>query len=212
MNKANKNLKIVGIFFFIIGLFYIALYVGCNILVEKVGNRIRTEAIVEKVSHDGIDIVYHVDGEELYAHLNEDQDDYHKGKKIKVYYDRNNHNDVFTIGFLDDISSLLCGFILIGIGLIFFIKYFKNDKKYKRLMLNGTIVSARIVNISRVGTSYIINCEFDGFDGKKYNYKSEALKFNPADILNYKEIDKIPVYVDMNNLKNYYVDISSLRQ
>ena len=160
MNKANKNLKIVGIFFFIIGLFYIALYVGCNILVEKVGNRIKTDAVVEKVSYNGIDIVYHVDGEELRAHLNEDQEDYHKGKKIKVYYDRNNHNDVFTIGFLDDISSLLCGFILIGIGLIFFIKYFKNDKKYKRLMLNGTIVSARIVNISRVGTSYIINCEF----------------------------------------------------
>lgn len=211
MNKSNKNFKIVGIIFFIIGLFYITLHVGCNILIKKVGNRIETDAIVSKVSYNGIDIVYYVDGEELYAHLNEDQEDYHKGQKIKVYYDKNDHNDVFTIGFLDDMSSLICGFIFIGVGLIFFIKYYKNDKKYKRLMLNGTIVSARIVNISRVGASYIIKCEFDGFDGKKYNYNSEALKFNPADILNAKEMNKIPVYVDMNNLNNYYVDVSSLR-
>ena len=213
MQKANKLFKVLGIFFFLIGLFYMVIYVGSNFFIDKVANRVKTEAIVEKVTKDGIDIVYTVEGKEYHIRLNEDTDDYHEGMKVKVYYDKNNHKDAFTISFLDDISALVDSVIFIVIGLILLIKYHKNNKIYKRLKENGTLVSARIVNISKSGySSYIINCEFDGFDGKIYQYKSEPLNFNPADILNYKGMNKIPVYVDMSDLKYYYVDVSSLRK
>lgn len=212
MKKGNKNFKVLGIIFILVGLFYVVIFEGSNYLFLTVGNRAKADAIIEKVNEDSIDVVYNIDDEEIHINLKEDPDEYHKGQKIKVYYDKDNHKDAFVMTTFNGFPASIFGGMFCVVGIIFYIIYYKNNKLYKRLMENGTIVSAKIVNISKVGvSSYIINCEFDGFDGKKYYYKSDTLNYNPADILNYKEIDKISVYVDMNNLNNYYVDISNIR-
>ena len=56
-----------------------------------------------------------------------------------------------------------------------------------------------------------IICSYsDPYDGKEYLYKSENIWFNPDVILSKKTIRDIPVYIDKDNKKIYYVDIESI--
>jgi hypothetical protein len=145
---------------------------------------------------------------------------YDLNEKVKVYYNKKDHNDVMVSGFA---SQYLLVAIFGGIGLVFFSIGFgfiiipilrKNkNEELKRL---GMDIQTEFVEVAKNrslkvnGKSpYQIHSQWlDADNNKMYLFKSENLWFNPQQYVNPE--DKILVYVDRNNYKKYYMDISFL--
>ena len=125
-------------------------------------------------------------------------------------------------------SSLDLLFLIFpGLGLIFIIlggagiavKVRKN-KLEKRLKENGETIYADYVETA-INTVYSVNgrhpyniiCEWNNpRDGKKYIFKSKNIWINPESIIKERNIKTFLVYVNLENIKQYFVDVDNLTQ
>ena len=172
----------------------------------------------ENTNYD-VYVKYTVNDREYESRLNGYSSNFYEGKKIKIYYDKNNPN-------LIGVKSLDLLFLIFpGIGLIFFIigatgliiKIKKNISGNK-LKETGNRIDAKYIETT-LNTTYSVNgknpyniiCEWiNPADGKTYTFKSKNLWYDPEDIIYTKKITTFTVYVDMNNMKKYMVDIDIL--
>ena len=104
---------------------------------------------------------------------------------------------------------------------IFFLIHFKiisNKKKKERLVKTGTVIEATYIetntnfNLRVLGRnpSNII-CEYDDPISKNtYRFKSERLWYDPTLYIGDNDIYTFNVYVNKDNMKDYYVDIEKL--
>ncbi len=144
---------------------------------------------------------------------------YKVGKKIIVYYDPKNIRNVELEGLSSYSGILFTG----GLGLLYILfgiipLYLQKRKQEKNVWLrqNGRKIQAhfegvilkKVYQVNRK-SPYIITAQFlDILNNKVYNFKSEDIWYDPKSyIQNNKTIN---VFVDANNYKKYYVDISFL--
>ncbi len=99
-----------------------------------------------------------------------------------------------------------------GIGAGFLISQHCKDARRERLIANGYYEMATVVGIEqnpyvRVNRSspYHVICRIER-EGVLHEYRSEGYAFHPG----VKPGDVVPVYLDRQNDKNYYVDVDSV--
>ncbi len=226
--KENKTEKIIFIVFLIMGLLFLGIGTVICIKTFDYSGKIETTGIISQIvpytDSDGdikhnVYVKYRVNGEDYNSKLNGYSSSYHVGKKIKIYYYENNINRI-GVKSLDMLMLLFPGFGIIftcigGIPLIVKSNKKKQEKKLKEF---GTRINAvyieTIINDSYTvngRTPYYIICEWDNpTDNKKYIFKSKNLWINPETIIAEKNIKTFSVYVDMNNMHKYIVDVDEL--
>ena len=143
----------------------------------------------------------------------------HEGKEIDILYNPAHPEKIRTKG------SDIFGAVILGvIGLSFFIAgisifmvHRRSRKKQERLMRTGTVVTANITDVCYGNVtvnnqpSHRIVCQWiDPSDGNVCVFKSKNIMFDPRFFLETNNIKTLPVYVDLLNPKDYYVDVSSV--
>lgn len=221
--KKNKLNNLIWIIFFCIGVVNIILGLIIYSTIFNIPNKVETKGYITRIYSNNnrngeIYVSYIVDEKEYENKINGYSSTFYVGKELDIYYDKNNPNRV-------GVKSLDMLFLLFpGIGLIFLIiggiGIFVNLNKRRlnnRLKANGKLVYANYVN-TILNTSVSINgrnpykiiCEWTNpEDNKKYTFKSDNIWVNPEITINYGNI-QLPVYVNLKNCKQYYVDISSI--
>ncbi|MDR0805984.1 MAG: DUF3592 domain-containing protein [Enterobacteriaceae bacterium] len=140
-----------------------------------------------------------------------------QGEIVDVIYE-NGHSENAKI----ENNGLYFGAIFCGIfALVFTLiggagRYLLNrGNKHIKLMQTGRPLSAQIIEVGQ-NESIVVNgespwritCQYlDTKTNKVYSFKSANIFYDPTPYINN---DKITVYVDDDNLKKYYVDISHL--
>jgi len=145
---------------------------------------------------------------------------YNLNEKVKVYYDKNDSNDVMISGFVSQYLLVLIfgilGFIFFSIGFGFIIFGILKKGERENLKKMGIKVETKFVEIkqntyvrvNRKHPYYIVTEWFDEDKQAKHYFKSENIWVNPKRYID--ENADIIVYLDRNNYKKYYVDISFL--
>lgn len=185
-----------------------------------------TTAVVDSVFEDsnGNDRIfyvtklsYQVEGQTYSAIINQ-KVKYHQGQMIPVYYNPENPAES-TIQTNDPIMLLFIlvplAFALVGgVGLFKQIRLFRLKKQvvsdgFKIIATNLSVHTVTNVRINR-RHPFVITCEHIK-DGVVYEFESEYFQSNPKHRLLDFGITTLEVYIDPDNYKNYYVDISSLK-
>ena len=114
-----------------------------------------------------------------------------------------------------------------GIGVLFagiggaglFVKW-RKKKREEKLREDGDVIYGDYVE-TRLNTSYSVNnrhpyniiCEwYNVEDGKTYIFKSNNMWMNPENKIEEQNITTFPIYIDLEDKKNYMVDIDSLTE
>ena len=228
--KENKLENLVWIIFASIGTIFVIIGLVIFGSVFNYANKVDTIGTITEISsyrdtnnhnrdHE-VYVSYTVEGKKYESKLNGYSSNFYKGKEIKIYYDKDNPNEI-------GMKSLDLLFLMFpGIGLVCLIiggtgLLVKHNKKKleKRLRENGELIYANY-NETILNTSYQINgkcpyniiCEWDNpLDSKKYIFKSKNIWINPEKIIKEKNIKQFPVYID-NNKKKYTIDVDILTE
>lgn len=225
MNK-NKSENLIWIIFASIGAIFVL--IGLNIVgnISNYENKIDTKGIITEISSYGnrqheVYVLYTVNGKEYESKLNSYSSSFYEGKEIDIYYDKDNPNKI-------GVKSLdLLFWIFPGIGVVFLIigvtgilARINKKKLEKKLKENGELIYANYTE-TVLNTSYSVNgrhpyniiCEWNNpQDNKKYIFKSENIWINPENIIQEKNIETLPIYINLANKKQYFIDIDSLTE
>ena len=82
---------------------------------------------------------------------------------------------------------------------------------HKELKQTGTLVDAEIIGVTKVKRRYIIECKAT-IAGMIKGFKSEPVRFNAQKIYRNIGINRINVYINPNNLFEYYVDVEAYKE
>ena len=228
MNK-NKLENWVWIIFFIIGIVFVI--IGLIISTKNIfnyENKVATTGIITQISlyrnHSGnrsyqVNVLYNVEGKEYESILNGYVSSFYKGKEIDIYYDKDNPSKISSKS-LDLVFLIFpgIGLIFVTIGGIGILVKTKKKKLKNKLKENGELIYANYIE-TVLNSSYSSNgihpyniiCEWNNpQDGKKYVFKSENIWINPKTLLEEKNIKTLPVYINLENISQYFVDIDSL--
>lgn len=203
----NKKINRLYIVFLIIGIIITSIGLYTSVIMLDNSNKVDTIGTITSIvstSNDTPDVyvTYNVDG-----------------KKIDIYYMKNDPNIIGNKKL--ELLILLfpfVGLIFLLIGGINIFKIISNKKKKERLIKTGTVIEATYIetntnfNLRVLGRnpSNII-CEYDDPISKNtYRFKSERLWYDPTLYIGDNDIYTFNVYVNKDNMKNYYVDIEKL--
>lgn len=228
MMTENKTEKIVFLLFLVLGLLFLAIGIVICIKTFDYQGKVETTGIISQMvpytDSDGdtsynVYVKYRVDGEEYNSKLSGYFSSYYVGKEIKIYYDKNNVNNISAKS-LDMLMLLFPGFglIFVCIGGIPLIIKSNKKKQEKKLREFGTRIDAVYIETT-INNAYSVNgrlpyniiCEWDNpADNKKYIFKSKNLWINPESLIAEKNIKTFSVYIDMNNMHKYVIDVDEL--
>lgn len=144
---------------------------------------------------------------------------YHVNEEVTVLYNPENPMDAKIDGYF----SLWGAFIIVGgigtvftlIGLSFFLFPFLQARKKQDLLQSGRLISADYLSVN-LNTSYKVNGRSPYYISAQWQnplttdihqFKSENIWFDPSQYINTKVIH---VYLDKQNPKRYYMDVSFL--
>ena len=160
-------------------------------------------------------VEYAVDGKSYTATLNMASSSMHPGKRITVYYQKNNPREV---RYLDDNGWLVALFVFMGtvfagMGAAFWLVKRSHERKARRLLATGKVVEAEITGIREDTNNsmngrhpIVVSCRYTAPDGRVYFFRSGSFWYESYEIDPKK---KVRVYVDRNNPADYYVDVDS---
>lgn len=171
-------------------------------------------------SHHTVFVEFDVDNREYSGTLGQYDSSMYVGKEVTVYYDPQNPNH------FKGSSSKYSGYLLSGFGGIFFlvgiiplglgIKKSSNSKKLKE---TGTLIEAQIDNVY-LNTNYRVNgrhpyrlsahAQLPNSE-KIYTFESENVWGNLQAVIDTHQIEKVNVYVDLDNPKKYCVDLEEIK-
>lgn len=143
---------------------------------------------------------------------------YSVGEKVQIYYDPANPDDA-QLGGGASIAAIIVsaiGFFFLLAAIIILLVNKNKAANAKMLMQNGRKLQADIITVD-YNTSinindrnpFVITCQWsDTQQNEVLLFQSGNIWFDPSPFLADKK--QLDVYVDFNNFKKYYVDISFL--
>lgn len=220
----NKKINRLYIAFLIIGIIITSIGLYTSIKMLDNSNKedtIGTITSIVSTSSDNPDVyvTYNVDGKRYTSVMRGYSSTFYEGKKIDIYYMKNDPNIIGNKK-LELLILLLpfIGLIFLLIGGTNIFKIISNKKKKERLIKTGIKIEATYIetntnfNLRVLGRnpSNII-CEYDDpVSNNTYKFKSERLWYDPSLYISDCEIETFTVYVNKNDMKDYYVDIEEL--
>lgn len=214
---------VVGLVFLMIGVVASFRYLNYEDKVEITGIISRIEPSFNgsnKASHS-VWVKYLIDQHIYETELNGYSSDFYEGKEINIYYDKNNPEKIGMKSL--DVLILICpfcGVIFFLIGSIGFFIIMNHKRIEKKLLKTGRKVTVQYLK-TIINESYSINgihpfiiiCEWENpEDGKKYLLKSKNIWENPEFKIEQNHLKYFFAYINMNNIKQYFIDISSLEE
>lgn len=224
-----KPLIIVAIVFAFIGLSFFA--VGLKTLIFGLANKtdvVEIDAIISCIENDrdssgdtshDVYVNYEYDGEEYTnVPLNYYSSSMYEGKNITIKINPDNpsepSNTMLVVLFGGVFGGI--GFIFLVIGLVLIINNCKKNSENKKLINDGYYIDAEIDMVDTSGVvvngrpTYVIRCSYNNpSDGRVYQFTSDTLSSDPTSLISG---NTIRVYVDRNNFKKNYVDISEIEE
>jgi hypothetical protein len=146
---------------------------------------------------------------------------YSIGESVAIYYDSQNPDAAKIAGWNEYFATLITG----GLGLIFgllglgyFLVRKISNAHHEQLKQSGLLIHANVVSVDINSSVYVndrnpffIRCEGkDSLTGKTNKFKSGFIWSDPRPAI--RSNTKIDVYVDRNNPRKYYVDISPFEE
>lgn len=228
--KENKIDNSVWIIFAIIGAIFLVVGVIVGVNIFNYDNKIETKGIITDISsyrksddetgHE-VYVSYNVAGKEYESKLNGYSSSFYIGKEIDIYYDQYDPNKI-GVKSLDLVFLIFpaLGFIFFIIGVIGIVVNIVKKMQNEDLKNFGTLIYANYVEtvpnyMYRVNGKYPYNiiCEWNNpEDGKKYIFKSKNIWLNPQNLIEQKAIKVFPIYINMENKKQYFIDVDSLTE
>ncbi|OAT47261.1 hypothetical protein M997_1790 [Proteus hauseri ATCC 700826] len=141
------------------------------------------------------------------------------GNEVPIIYLPNNPQKASINSFFSlygpGLILTIFGLIFTSIGLIPLVIIRRKNNKNKRLKREGTPLTVKItdvilnqhVHINRQSPYQIVADHHDKLNNRIIRYKSDYIFFDPSPYIN---SDLITIYIDKNNPKKYYLDISFL--
>lgn len=220
----NKKINRLYIAFLIIGIIITSIGLYTLVIMLDNSNKVDTTGTISSIVSTSSDtpdvyVTYNVDGKRYTSVMRGYSSTFYEGKKIDIYYMKNDPNIIGNKK-LELLILLLpfIGLIFLLIGGINIFKVISNKKKKERLIKTGIKIEATYIetntnfNLRVLGRnpSNII-CEYDDPISKNtYRFKSERLWYDPSLYISDCEIETFIVYVNKNDMKDYYVDIEEL--
>lgn len=220
--KEKKLEKLIWPLFALVGTIFLIIGIVSFKYIFDYSNKVDTQGTITRIVSDFDDdydvyVSYRVDGKTYNSRLNYYSSSFYEGKKINIYYDKDNPNKIGSKSRnLIFLVFPLLGLIFFIIGLVGIIFKHKKKKMFKELKKNGRLIYANYVQITLNETltvngkhPYNIICEWKSPENNKvYIFKSENIWINPDIIMN-NNITKIPVYIN-ETVDKYYVDVESI--
>lgn len=227
--KENKLENLIWIVFTCIGT--ISLIIGLVIVsnVFNYKNKVETTGIITEISRNRnytkyrnkykVFVSYTVEGKEYESILKIHYPNFYEGKEIEIYYDK---NDPTKLGMKSSDLILiifpLFGLVFFIIGVIGIFVKTNNKKLEKKLKENGKLIYADYVK-TVLNEAFSVNkkhpyniiCEWNNpEDNEKYTFKSKNMWINPEKLIEEKNIKTLPVYINLENKNQYFIDIDIL--
>lgn len=146
---------------------------------------------------------------------------YEIGERVGIYYDPKNPDDAAIAGWREYFGAIIVGglgliFSLIGLG--YYIVRKVSHSRRNHLKQSGLLVLADFDSVDINKSIHVnnrhpffIRCNWkDPLTGEGHRFKSGFIWSDPTPLIDLNK--KIDVYVDRNNPRKYYVDISSFEQ
>lgn len=201
---------------------FILLFVGLSLFLWFLNiksSSVKTKATIINLYPTPVRIKYTANNREYKKAINFYSSNMRVGSKVTIFYSKDNPEKIYTYGFIiapSILSSLGLIFTLIG-GIPKIIKISKRRLKAK-LLNNGLKITADITEITINGiyrvnrrSPYLIICQWqDSQTGIIYLFKSGHIWYEPEAILERLGINQLTVYLNPDNYKKYYVDITEL--
>jgi len=190
---------------------------------NNIKNKEHTTAIVthvekntnaSKITDYDVYIKYEVDNQSYFANLKflTDECPCSEGKNIEIYYNKNDVSKVEVYNtkiITENVTLILLGVIALIISPI---AYYTESKTIK-LKENGKRVEAKYIQTvtTKGKKTYNIICKWREPNTEiEYEFKSNDIWDNPRYAISQNNIEKIPVYIDPENPKKYYVDTKEI--
>lgn len=180
-------------------------------------NLIKTECTIEEIDLDKYTtaVSYKTKDETITKRLKLYDSSFRVGSKTDIYYDSNEPINSYLQCEVTLFKMMMSvGIIIIVTGLYFIVIYFVKKKHYKILKESGKKIKADITSID--GKKFIsflpyhpsTICASAKIDGNNYNFISDTIYSNSIKYIKDKKIKKINVYIDKNEMGDYFVDTS----
>lgn len=171
-------------------------------------------------SNHTVYVEFNVENKEYSGILNEYNSGMYIGKEVTVYYDPQNPNNFKSSG------SKYAGYLVSGFGLIFFLVgaiplgvMAKKSNNSKKLKETGTLIEAEIDSVY-LNRNYTVNgrhpyrlsahAQLPNSE-KIYTFESENVWGNLQAVIDTHKIEKVNVYIDLDNPKKYCVDLDEIK-
>lgn len=230
MKKDSAN--IVWIFLACFGIGYIIIgFVFGYVFKIPEEDQVETIAVITRMdsrrASDGdttydVWVKYEVKGKTYEQKIGSYDSSYYVGKIIEIIYDKNDPGRVQAKG-----AYVLFGLIFSGLGIVFALLGIRGllsgvlgKNKREKIKQTRTMIYAKYDGVD-VNTALQVNgqspfgivCSWlNPEDNKTYIFRSENLYYNPQSIIESMGITTFPVYIDMENKKNYTIDISMIEE
>jgi flagellar biogenesis protein FliO len=146
---------------------------------------------------------------------------YEIGERIDIYYDPKNPDDAEIAGWREYFAAIIIG----GLGLVFsltglgyYIVRKVSHSRREQLKQSGRLIQASFESVD-INASvqvnrrhpFFIRCNWkDPLTGESHRFKSGFIWSDPTPLIDADK--KIDVYMDRNNPRKYYVDVSSFER
>ena len=221
-----KTMKIVGGIFAAVGLLMllgaVALFIAER---DFKKTAIETEATIIRMTDNGESVTVFVEffvNEERYeGRLGYYSSNMYIGKTVSVYYNPQDPNDFCgSFDFVGVIILSILGLVFGGVGGGMVASVIIKKIKKKRVMAYNYIISGVISNVD-VNRSiavngrnpFIIEASYQNpLDGLFYYFKSDHIWQDITPIIKQMNITAVPIYVNPNNYKEYYMHTDTITQ
>jgi hypothetical protein len=189
---------------------------------RTLGRVVQIKALPEDKTYPVIGF-YALDSQKIMVHARHEVSrfsSYELGEVVEIYYDIINPDDTHIVRYEWFWMSFLSitGIAFIGGGIIWGFLIWLRANRRKWLLEKGSVLEGVIQSVVQDPQimlqdkpAFIILCEWKkDEDSGTLLFKSEPLATDPTELL--EERETLPIYIDLQNPENYWIDISFLNE
>ncbi len=206
----------VGVIFTLVGVIFVGVAAGLFISTANfLKQAVPIEGEIRSITQDNVIISYEIDGEYFENPLGFYSSGMKRGDSITVYCDPDQPERIRS-GSTQLLSVIfgIAGILLLIVGISLIVYCLLKKSKEAKLKVSGMRLDAQIIGVSvdrKISSNYqhpyILECQYQSPEGRVYFFHSGPIWYDPTNLLTDTHV---PVYVERDNFKSYYVDASQV--